>query len=241
MFDAIVSAEAMADAGNRFPEESCGLVVDGKYISMPNLAEDPLNDFKVNAVKYIMNGTLQGVIHSHPVRVLVEASHPSIKDMQQQIATGVPWGIIDTDGEVVRKPYWWGDHQLTEELIGKEFHCGVEDCYSIVRKYYFQKHGIKLKNHPRVMDWWKEGKDFYKDGFESAGFYRISKEELKDGDGVLLNVQSNVLNHAAIYLDNKTDGRGVILHHLPGRLSRRETAGPWLAKANFFLRHKDVT
>jgi len=42
------------------------------------------------------------------------------------------------------------------------------------------------------------------------------------GDVFLAQVRAPVPNHGGVYLDG-----GLILHHLEGRLSRREPLGPW--------------
>lgn len=235
---------AQEDAIKRFPQEACGLIVKGEYISCTNIAKEPEKDFEIHkdiVTPYIIAGTLEAVIHSHPYEVLSERSSPSRSDMQGQIATNVPWGIIDTDGKVVNKPYWWGDFILDTEIIGQEFHHGIHDCYAVIRKWYWQELGIILKEFPRDDKWWTVKEDLYTEGFEAAGFYRITKKELRNGDVILgkINSPHNLINHGGIYLDNAIDGHGIILHHLPNRLSRREPAGPYINRADLFLRYGD--
>jgi cell wall-associated NlpC family hydrolase len=243
MFNESVILAAKADAKSKFPRESCGLVVNDEYLPCVNIAPDPRLDFMIAQEvtnPYVIARTLQGVIHSHPVKDMLGKSSPSKNDMIGQVSTSVPWGVIDTDGDTVCTPYWWGDFILDEPIIGREFHPGINDCYSIIRKWYWQKRGILLKEFPRDDAWWASNENMYVEGFAEAGFYAISKNELQDGDIILGKVLSSVINHGGIYLHNKEDGYGTILHHLPKRLSRRETANPWIEKAELFLRYKNV-
>lgn len=58
--------------------------------------------------------------------------------------------------------------------------------------------------------------------------------ELQYGDFILMQIESNTVNHAAIYI-----GNGEILHHLYGRLSMRGVYGSyWLDRTRRTLRHK---
>lgn len=242
MFSSTIISDAQAHALAEFPKESCGIVVGGVYLPCENVADDPENDFSIaDAVvgPYLRAGTLQAVIHSHPFPVLTELSCPSARDMRGQGSTNVPWGIIDCDGKVARAPYWLGDFLLNEPLLGVEFHHGVRDCYLAIRKWYWQKRAKRLLDIPRDVKWWETDANLYVDNFERAGFERISLRELKDGDvffGKVGGAEVRHINHAGVYLDNPEDGKGLVYHHLPGRLSRREPAGAWINRADFAAR-----
>ena len=240
MFDEQVITDAKAHALAQFPNESCGLIVGNAYIPCENVAEYPEKDFAIDDAitePYILGGTLQGVLHSHPFEVMKEKSCPSANDMRSQIALNVPFGIIDTDGTVVNDPYWWGDFKLDEPIIGHQFHHGIEDCYLPVRRFFWQRRGIKLADIPRDAQWWNSGESLYLAYFESMGFRKITPSDIRDGDVMLGKINSKVVNHAAVYLNNSVDGKGLLLHHLAGRLSRREPAGPYLARADMIVRY----
>lgn len=240
MFDRSIIDAAKAHALAEFPKEACGVIVGNVYLPCENIADDPTATFLIQSSlveAYIISEQLQGVIHSHPFAKLTELSSPSATDITGQMNTGVPWGIIDTDGSFARDPYWFGDPLLDEPLIGTEFHHGVRDCYVAVRKWFWQKRGIKLTDIPRDDKWWVNSPSLYVEHFERCGFQRISLRDIQDGDCLLGKVNAKVVNHAAIYLSNELDGRGTLYHHLPGRLSRRESAAPWLSRADMIVRY----
>jgi cell wall-associated NlpC family hydrolase len=110
------------------------------------------------------------------------------------------------------------------------------DCYTAIRKWYYQKRNIVLPNFPRDNEWWLN-KNLYLENFEKAGFKEINIEAISDGDVMLGCVNSDIINHGGIYLDNLEDGKGLLYHHLPNRLSRREPANPWLIRAKVILKY----
>lgn len=240
MFNETAIAAAKAHARAAYPQEACGIIANDIYIPCDNVADDPLTNFSIATETiqyYIIGETLQAVIHSHPHVQFDVPSCPSASDMQGQISMNVPWGVIDTDGEVTGDPWWLGDFLLDEPLLGRSFHHGVRDCYSIVRSWYWQKLAIKLPDFPRNNMWWVADDNLYLDNFAAVGFVKISRSELKNGDLVLGKANSTKINHAGVYLDNPEDGKGLLLHHLPKRLSARQAANPWINRAEVFLRY----
>lgn len=119
----------------------------------------------------------------------------------------------------------------TAPLIGREFHHGVLDCYTLVKDWYAINRGITLIDGDRPDDWWLKGQNLYLERYESAGFRRVPlsddkrPDELAEGDMLLMQICSPVPNHAAVWL-----GDGTILHHLAGRLSSRDVWGGYFRK-----------
>ena len=93
---------------------------------------------------------------------------------------------------------------------------------------------LDLPDYQRFDEWWKRGENLYLDNFTHAGFDVASSDGLGEGDVLLMQVNSDVPNHAAIYL-----GDGLILHHLQGRLSSRDVyGGYWQKITTHILRHQ---
>lgn len=242
---------AKQHAKNVFPNESCGIVFRGEYVPCDNIAGDPTVDFEIDPkiyAKYASKGGVEAVIHSHPNGPLF----PTASDMFHQIGTNVPWGIIAIDKEDdifrVSDPIMWGDGLPKSPLVGRQFVHGIHDCYSLIRDTFalgkdaLAEQGITTKwpyearnlpEVPRDDAWWSDGKDLYVDGLAKNGFRIIQPHEARAGDGLLMKIRSDKLNHGGVLV---TDD--IILHHLPMRASRREPVGVWGRKADLWVRHE---
>lgn len=242
-----------------FPEESCGVIVDYKYIPFDNEADpiishkenDPnctckLCSFKMNETKYAnllaQNANIQYIVHSHPNGPF----EPSLTDMQSQVQTDVAWAIIPLDDERIFGTLKWGEKDYIPPIIGRPFVHGITDCYSLLRDTFrFGKdrlaeqgildwpyEPIELDDFPREVDWWYKGKDLYAENFKSQGFVEIPFSEAKPGDCFLMKIRSDKYNHAGVLIND-----GLIVHHLPQRLSRREPAGIWANQSSLWIRY----
>lgn len=241
---------AQNDARAKYPNESCGFIAGGEYVSCVNTSKTPLTDFVFNDPRYdaaVKDGTLVAVVHSHPGGPIFPSSH----DMAQQIAGGVPWAIIMLNETTIGHTIVWGDQIAKAPILGRPFVHGIFDCYALFRDAFalgsvgLKEQGIgwplppiKLPDFPRDDNWWKLGQDLYGDNIKKNGFVTISRTEAKPGDVffVALGTSSanpkKVLTHAGLLLNNN-----LILHHLPGRLSRREPAGLWARAADLWARY----
>lgn len=235
---------AQLHALEAYPKESCGVVVDEVYHRCENVAENPELDFKISVQEYARfdsMGVLKAVIHSHPNALAA----PSAADMQGQIASGVVWGIVSTDGERASEPFLWGDQLPIAPIIGRPFIHGISDCFSLIRdcfrlgKVELAKQGVTewpydpvvFPIYPRNDEWWAHGENLYEDNFGKIGWREITQDQVRPGDAFMLKVKSDKLNHAGLYI-----GNGLILHHLPTRVSRREPVGIWARSADIWLR-----
>lgn len=227
-----------------FPKESCGVVVDDRYIPCTNVAADPLTEFRIapdELGRAVADGKLVAVIHSHPGGPVF----PSEADMRSQMSGDVPWGIIPLDEDRTGELVLWGDTLPIPDIVGREFLHGVRDCYNLIRDCFrlgrdrLAEQGvegwpydpIELEEIPRDDGWWDRGRDLYRTNFERVGFHPVPLNEARAGDVFLLAIRSSQLNHGGVILSNN-----LILHHLPARLSRREPAGLWARRADLILR-----
>ena len=216
------SAHALAD----YPRESCGLVsvVKGRerYTACRNIAENAAAHFVVDPEDYDAAeslGEITSIVHSHPD----VSAMPSEADLVMCEATGLPWHIIAVHGDE-EAPRIVATHVFeptgyVAPLVGRSFHHGVLDCFTLVKDWYERERGIVLPDFNRPDDWWNKGANLYMENFAAAGFREVGGA-VEVGDLFLMQVRSPVPNHAAIYL-----GDGLILHHLFGRLSSRDVYG----------------
>ena len=73
------------------PNESCGVVVNGKYWPCRNIADDPAADFVINPKDYAvaaMYGSVKAIVHSHP-----KGGPASEADRLGCAGTKIPWHI----------------------------------------------------------------------------------------------------------------------------------------------------
>jgi len=231
MFGSEVEEAAKAHALAEYPRESCGLVIGGKYVPMPNRSSDA-KAFEMDASAF--DDRTQAVVHSHPDG----PPWPSAADMRGQIATRVPWGVLTVTSAGAGAVLWWGDGVPRPPLLGRDFRPGPSgsdgrgDCYALIRDWYAEHRGIELPEFPRDDEWWEHGEDLYRENFAAAGFVQIAPEAMQPGDVVLAQVMASTTNHGGIVLPN-----GLVLHHLRNRLSRAEPLGPWMRFVTHVLRY----
>lgn len=232
VFNEAISHWAKDHAERSFPQESCGIVVEDKYIPLPNRHEDPNNHFSIDPKDYLMfvqENPIQAIVHSHTNG----RDYPSYHDQEAQIQMGIPWGIVLTGKNGSNDPFWWGGDVLYP-LMGREFRHGVTDCFGLVRDWYKIYRQIILPNLPREDNWWEININLLMDNFEYMGFYEIDGKDIKWGDCVIGKVLSkDYPNHCGVYI-----GDNQIYHHLPKRPSRIDMLGPWKKIITNYFRYK---
>lgn len=210
-----------------YPQEACGLVTAQGYEPCSNIHPNPTEFFRMppEADERIAAGEVLAVVHSHPEG----PAWPSIADQRQQLAQGVPWGLVVSHPGRAEIPFFWGEGIPEVPLMPRTFRWGPSgtdgagDCFALVRDWYRLHRGIEIPETPRGPDWLEEGPNLYLAGVRAAGFTSINIEELQEGDGVLFAVQSGGRpNHAGVFL-----GDGTVLHHMQNRLATRESFAYW--------------
>jgi len=227
--------KALEHAKAEYPHEACGLVVVIKgrerYWPCENLTKE-LEQFYLSPDDYAKAddaGEIIAVVHSHPTTKPV----PSQADLVSLEATELPWYIVSTQtGE-------WSDaihpRGYKAPLIGRSWQWNVSDCWTLVRDWYLEN-GLQVRdfNRPATPELF-EKEPLFESSFESAGFYKVRREDIQYGDGVLMAIGSNKLNHVGVYI-----GDQLLLHHARRRLSSRDIYGGWLQKATgLVVRHPD--
>lgn len=237
--DSTAVREAIArHAAQEFPRECCGLVVKLRgsgvmeYQRCDNLcaATQGQDSFVLSPEDWASaedDGEIAAVVHSHPNA----SAHASMADRVGCEKSSLPWLIIGWPSGVMTRidPVGW-----KAPLIGREFHHGVLDCYTLVRDYYAQTLGLQLPDFVREDGWWNTGGNLYRDNFAKAGF-TVVQGSPRQHDALLMRVAARVDNHAAVFVD------GCILHHLYGRLSGRDVWGDvWQRHTTAVLRHSSL-
>jgi proteasome lid subunit RPN8/RPN11 len=229
-----IKSQILEQAQAEFPQEMCGLVavVKGRrrYFPCKNLAETPHEHFVLDPLDYAAaedKGEIVAVVHSHPTT----NPAPSVADRVACEKSGLPWYIVNPRTES------WGycePEGFELPYVGREFVFGLVDCYSLCRDWYGREFGLNLRDYERRDQFWKRGENLYLDNFANEGFREVPVAELQRGDAILMQIESPLPNHAAIYL-----GDQMILHHAQGRLSSRDLYGSYYVKSTAkALRHE---
>lgn len=240
-----------AHAKSAYPAECCGLIIGGEYYPCDNIAHDPSQTFEIDPMQYVAlsyKGEIQAIVHSHPDG----NAEPSEVDRVQMGLHGVDWVICGfgyhADGGQYCDIKTHKPTAYTAPLLGREYHHGVQDCYSLVRDYYKRELGMKLPDFPRTDDWWEDEshEPLYQNNFKKAGFDVV--HDLQKHDVILCRVgRTHHINHALVYLGDGTltsettppvVGDSLVLHHPHGRLSVREIYGEsWGKRTAMVVRH----
>jgi proteasome lid subunit RPN8/RPN11 len=216
------------------PEEACGLIVahgkKARIIRARNIDERPRTQFTLDPDAWLSVGEQEavlGIYHSHPNG----SSKPSMADLSACEGSGLPWYIVGfgSDDDVTRiEPSGFLAPYERRPYVYR-----VHDCYTLARDWYQREMALGLPEFERADQWWKKGQNLFVENFEGCGFVRLLDADVQVGDAFLIQMNSPVPNHVAIYV-----GDGTILHHVWGRLSYREPwGGMWRKLATHHLRH----
>ncbi len=227
-FSLAALAAAKAHFSSVYPEEGCGLIVNGEFVACENTAIDKLKNFSIAPEIVASYPSIDAVVHSHPNGLAV----PSESDMKSQMEMNCIYGVAPAFEQGCGDFEWWGDFVLELPLVGRRFVHGITDCYSLARSYLYQVKGVKLPDMPRDDEWWHKDKNLYVDNYRANGFRVIQRNEVAYGDFFIGQVRSKVPNHGGVILD-----KGLGLHHLAGALSRREPILRWEKFITHFFRY----
>jgi len=235
---------AKQHARRKYPHRICGLIIDGTYRPVKNVAQDTKANYQ------FPNGLIEDYSPNRIDMIVVsKTAKPYCVDAQEvglQDKYNRPFAFIALNEQTISEPVIWGAETPIPPIIGRAFLYGVTDCWTIVRdcfrlgKYELAKQGINewpyepvhLPVIPNTDGWWNEDEDYYVENFKALGFKQIGFNQAKPGDGFLTKFKSDKYNHAALLISNTE-----IVHHLPARLSRREKVGLWGRNSDLWLRY----
>ena len=239
-----IKATIIDHANRDYPREACGVIVGKEYIPCKNIAAD---DAQFEICPYDLvgagkEGKILAYVHSHPDG----SCEPSMPDRVQMNLHGLPWVITNGHDVELHKPDGY-----QAPLLGREYHHGLMDCYSLVKDYYQRELGITLNDYERQDCWWenKDNKPLYVDNFKKEGFVEV--DTIQKHDLILARLgRTEHINHALVFIGDGTlksertedvIGNDLVLHHPYGRESLREIYGEaWQRRAAIIIRHKSM-
>lgn len=231
-----IKLEIFRHAESVYPNECVGVVMQKsrvqKYYPIDNVHSDPENHGEPDAQQYgdavcDDNGVMIAFVHSHTGDGAT--TMPSTHDECMCNEFGVPFVIVSLPE---------GDLRIVEPesppLIGRPWSLGSYDCWGLVMAFH-KLHGIELTDYRSDKAWWREGGNLYQELHLKEGLIPTGKDPVF-GDVILMQIQSEVWNHAGIYV-----GDNQLLHHLENRVSRRDIYSGWYQEKTVLVcRHKDL-
>lgn len=225
-----IIAQVMAHAVIEAPREACGIIADGQFFPMPNLALE-LDSFVIDRAAYLelaRSRRIEAIAHSHVFSPPVASD----ADRSSCEATGVPWLIVsypDAQWTVIEPS------GFVAPLVGRQWAWGVHDCYGLVRDAVRAYCGIQIPDFPRVFEFWKQGLNPIVEQFHLTGFVEMPQGTVPRQCDVLgFAVHSgDIVNHLGVFLEPDQ-----LLHQLHQRPSVREVyGGTWQKLMRLHLRY----
>lgn len=202
-------AHMISHAESEFPNECCGVVVDGQYIKFNNDSDDPENSFLINNLqfyRYYESGRIQYLVHSHNNK-----DHASALDRMKSDELELPSIIINVrDGKFAELFYL----RVPTPLIGRPFRFGCWDCLQLVYDYYKQQYNIKLPNPPRDISFLENNHKFFEEYLHELTQFKIVEIDNLQEDDILFYAAGGRIIHVGVYLNEDK-----CLHHWLNRTS----------------------
>ena len=125
----------------------------------------------------------------------------------------------------------------TMPLIGRPWGLGSFDCWGLVMEFH-KKYGVKLNDYRVNYPWWEKryNENIYDDNWIKEGFELVKTSDIPVGSMIMMQVQSEITNHAGIYIGNNR-----FIHHLYGKMSSVDIYSDyWRERTVRIVRHKDL-
>lgn len=195
-----------------FPNESAGVLADGRFIPCNNIHSSPQDNFKIDPAEWLclsLEHGIQAVIHSHtrpseapisPLGVSLDLRAPSMADMVAMAATGLPWGILHCDGTTVSELLWI-DYKCPGPLLNRPFIANVNDCHTLYRDYMKLNHSIEIPLYPRPPVWQHAIPDIFELNL-GAEHTPINISDIREGDLLLFRMGGKHINHCGVALSS---------------------------------------
>lgn len=231
-----------------FPLEACGVLTEDDYIELENISPTPHFAFEIRKEDYnnlLKEHNIIAIYHSHTrlegeyynLVKSYDARTPSKKDVESCKALGIPFLISATDGEIVMECIEYPQSQDID-LFNREFIFYINDCYTLVRDYLYQKHNIKLGTHHDTFDWFNNGNGivypYYDEYYSDWGFHEVREDEIRVSDIVIMSF-GGTANHLGIVVEDYN-----ILHHAVNQPPVIMSIARLKSYIHRFIRHKDL-
>jgi len=229
-----------------FPFECCGLIIKDdnynfKVFRAKNVStRDKKHSFEIDPMSILEAenlGNIVGCYHSHncPESETI-FSETDLRNISLHKIFSVVYNVANDQFYVL-------NDADKAKYIGTKFEFGLNDCYSLVRKYFKEELNLELRNYFRDSRWYKTNPAIWMENVSTENFSIVFSDNIFDVSNlkphdVLLMKGRNIKypSHAAIHI-----GSGFILHHPYGKLSTIEFLTRELINDTMFVaRHNSL-
>lgn len=214
------------------PYEICGLIIQVndllEMFPCKNISFHKEDSCMLNPLDYIVastKGKIIAYVHSH------KSKHLSILD-----------NFNAFNHNIISVVYSYEEDEFyiilpeLESYLNIAFEIGKNDCFELVRNYFYKKFTIDIGDFTRDENWYKINPNSIIDEYENRGFIKINTyNNIQINDVIVFNID-NIPSHMAIYL-----GNDLILHHPRKNRSEICEIGESLKKRICLIgRHKNL-
>jgi proteasome lid subunit RPN8/RPN11 len=190
-------SRAIKHAERVYPKESCGAIINNKYVEYFNDAIENEDSFEINNPTFYSNYALdkiQAVVHSHN-----NQPHASKLDQEKQKDLGVPFIIINIKYGKFEDIFFFGYKDIILPYEGRPFHFGAWDCLSLVCDYYKKEFDVEVVSPSRNYNFNETGEKTFELYLDKVPFTPVKKEDMLKND-VIFYTWNNQICHVGIYL-----------------------------------------
>lgn len=229
-----IQGDILAHVFQEAPKEACGIIAKGRYHPCKNIHDSPIDHFAIAPKDYARiekKGDIQTVFHSHVGSFNKFSPHDARVCRQMN----VPWLMYCTGTD----EWHYADPTGNAPYLGRQWHYGIQDCYSLARDFYLRELAIELDDFERKeeFEWTNPNWNMFEENLESQGFITCDSPG-KKGDIFLMQLDAPHPNHFGVLVEPE---RNIFYHHLLDRLSEANVyGGYWEKNTSKILRHKEL-
>ncbi len=186
------------------PNEICGLILkfpnSYELFSCENISYHKTEHCILNPLDYVHADKIGNIVaHYHSQ----EHDNPSILD-----------NITAFNQNLYSIVYCWKNDKFyiiepkLEDYLNIDFQIGINDCFSLVQRYYKREKNIIINNYNRKDNWHLIEPQIIYNNIINEGFKEIKIDEIQKSDLLFFGKSKNELYHIGIYLNNN-----LMLHH----------------------------
>ncbi len=226
--------DQISDLAERsLPNECCGFILsdNGESFLFP-CKNRFAKQFYISPIEFLeakTKGQIEAIYHSHPNG---EEEFSSI-DKKNSLHHGIKFILYNVKLKTFKE---FGYDSKYHKYVGKIFEMGIEDCFSLVKRFYKNELKINISDYERGENWTSEPESPLDSRHKTEGFSKV--DSLKEYDLIMFKSlnRKSFSGHVAVYL-----GDDLMLHNQRTSFSKvEEYSDAYKRLTNYALRHETL-